>query len=60
MYFDAVLDMDDGMKPLFNGTPEDTVAWLKEQKFPDDLLIKVCLGRTMSLMTIFEYLYMYS
>jgi hypothetical protein len=56
MYFDAVLDLDNGMKPIFNGTPEETKAWLRSTTFPEHSNIRVCLGKTLGFVTILEYL----
>lgn len=52
-YFDAVLDED--LKPLCNGTPEEVLAWLESrQEYYDEL--QVCIGRTMQFVTVEEYL----
>ena len=54
-YFDAVLDGD--MSPLVNGSPEEVLLWLDRRPLiqeRDDL--QVCVGRTMQLMTVEEYL----
>ena len=54
-YFDAVLDGD--MRPLVNGSPEEVLLWLDRRPLiqeRDDL--QVCVGRTMQLMTVEEYL----
>lgn len=54
MYFDAVLDFN--LKPLFNGTPEETKKWLLKQ--PDVFLdqVRVCVGYSMEMLTVTEYL----
>lgn len=54
MYFDAVLDFN--MKPLFNGTPEETTKWLLKQ--PDTFLdqVRVCIGYSMEMVSATEYL----
>jgi hypothetical protein len=52
MYFDAVLDKD--MKPVFNGTPEETKKFLEETLLSLDH--SVCVGITMHLLTIPQYL----
>lgn len=52
MYFDAVLSKN--MKPLFNGSPEDTKQWLKDNETRSSDL--VCKGDTLELMTVEEYL----
>lgn len=54
MYFDAVLDSE--MLPLFNGTPAETWAWLKEQT-PERLeKLTVCQGQTTKFIPASEYL----
>lgn len=55
-YFDAVLD--DDMKPLVNGTPEEVLAWLEERinLMPLQEQVRVCIGRTMQMVTVEEYL----
>jgi hypothetical protein len=53
MFFDAVVD--DDMKPLFNGTPAETLEWVQTHMvFAPDL--RVCIGKSMSLVTFGEYL----
>ena len=52
MYFDAVLDPD--MRPLFNGTPEETREWLEKKSENSSLMI--CVGKTMRMLTPTEYL----
>lgn len=52
MYFDAVLDPD--MRPLFNGTPEETREWLENESETSSLVI--CVGKTMKILTPTEYL----
>lgn len=56
MYFDAVLD--DRMTPLFNGTPEETKAWLERWNPPQDIkdTLQVCRGKTLHMLTVDEYL----
>lgn len=56
MYFDAVLDINS--TPLFNGTPDETKAWLREHvdTSPDSGTWRVCPGRTMALVTVKSYL----
>jgi hypothetical protein len=55
MYFDAVLD--DRMKPVFNGTPEETEKWLKENPKKLDLSAhKVCYGYSMGVVSVSEYI----
>lgn len=52
-YFDAVLD--ERMQPLVNGTPEEVLAWLESRpQFEDQ--VQVCIGKTMQLVTVEEYL----
>ena len=52
MYFDAVLDKN--TKPVFNGTPEETLKWLV--KNPNWHKRWVCVGETMEIVTETEYL----
>lgn len=52
MYFDAVLD--ENMQPLFNGTPEETKAWLENNE--TDNSVRVCIGESMVLVTVPEYM----
>lgn len=53
MYFDAVLNVD--IDPVFNGTPEETRNWLKENpNHPEAILVSI--GRTNQIVTIEEYL----
>jgi len=54
IYYDAVLD--DNMRPVFNGTQEETVKWLTDSasRFTDTY--RVCVGMTMRLMEISDYL----
>lgn len=52
MYFDCVLDKD--MKPLFNGSSEETVRWLKENETADTDW--VCLGKGLERVSIPDYL----
>ena len=54
MYFDAVLDFN--MKPLFNGTPEETKEWLKKQTPEFQDTVRVCVGYSMQMVTVSEYL----
>lgn len=51
MYLDAVVT--DSMMPVFNGTPEETKAWLKEN-FRHDYW--VCIGETLKTIRAQEYL----
>lgn len=52
MYFDAVLDKDS--RPIFNGTPEETMEWLKTNQWAHK--VDVCIGRTMQIVSVPEYL----
>jgi hypothetical protein len=52
VYFDAVLDYD--MQPIFNGTPEKTREFLETKVLSLDHM--VCVGKTMELLTIPQYL----
>jgi len=52
-YFDAVLDQQ--MRPLCNGSPEEVLEWLDRHRNIEDEL-QVCVGRTMKLITVEEYL----
>ena len=56
MYFDAVLDAD--MEPLFNSTPEEVAEWLVEHA-ADSAPKQVCVGETMELLSIDDYLRQY-
>lgn len=53
MYFDAVLD--DNFQPVFNGTPEETKAWLgaRPEEHSD---WQVCPGRSMNPVSVDKYL----
>lgn len=51
-YFDTVLAPR--MDPVFTGTPEEVVKWLKER--PQAATFEVCIGKTMSIVTVGEYL----
>lgn len=53
MYFDAVLDKN--MQPIFNGTPQETREWL-QLNISDNRIDSICIGKTMQLVTIKEYL----
>ena len=50
-YFDAVLD--ENMQPVFNGTPEETQAWLLANSWAIEL--SVCIGRTMQVVSAKDY-----
>jgi hypothetical protein len=52
MFFDAVLDKD--MMPVFNDTPEKTKKFLETELLSLDH--SVCVGKTMRLLTIPQYL----
>lgn len=58
MYFDAV--MTEAMDVIFNGTPKEVNAWLKENGWlkPDSKQppIQVCIGRTLEMVSPSEYL----
>lgn len=55
-YFDAVLD--NNMKPLCNGTPEEVLAWLEARsEYHGEL--QVCIGMSMRFVTVEEYLQMF-
>lgn len=54
MYFDAVLNLK--MMPLFNGTPVEVKQWLENTTADLYKLFQVCIGETMQLMTVSEYL----
>lgn len=51
-YFDAVLDKDN--TPIFNDTPENTKRFLETTLLSLDH--KVCVGETMKMLTIPQYL----
>lgn len=53
-YFDAVLD--ENMVPQFNGTPTETKNWLRQQEIHQTTSWQVCLGKTMQMQTIPQYL----
>lgn len=50
--FDTVLNSE--MKTAYTGTPEEIVKWLKER--PQAATFEVCIGKTMSIVTVGEYL----
>lgn len=52
VYLDAVLD--ENLKPIFNGTPEETKEWLKENE--TDNSVRVCIGTSMAIVTVPEYM----
>lgn len=52
-YFDAVLD--DRMNPLINGRPEEVLEWLESRPSLEDR-VQVCIGKTMQMVTVEEYL----
>lgn len=53
-YFDAVLN---GRKiPVFNGTPDETEAWLRENLWSLAKGFVVCQGKTLEIKTAAEYL----
>lgn len=55
MYFDAVLY--DGVNPVFNGTPEETKEWLRNNiKDPDANHLSVCIGQTLATVSVADYL----
>lgn len=58
MYFDAVLNTD--MLPIYNGTPEQTKKWLEENPVEDEHAYQVCIGKTLQLVSVWEYKNMYS
>lgn len=51
-FFDAVLD--DAMMPVFNGTPEETLDWLKAN--PDAQSLRVCPGQSLRVIPAKEYM----
>jgi len=53
MYLDAVLDRQ--MRPMYNSTPDNVKQWLEEHK---DIRAgyDVCIGKTMKVVTVEEYL----
>jgi len=59
MYFDAVLDSNYNV--LFNGTPEETAAWLVAgaQDWKTQKNVHVCCGKTLQDMSIDDYLKMH-
>lgn len=59
MYFDAVVDAN--MVPVFNGTREQTLVWLKEN--PEYLKKndhRVVIGETLQVVTPWEFVNMYN
>jgi hypothetical protein len=58
MYFDAVIVPDNSfMNPIFNGTTEETVKWLKDNpSFKHREHSLVCVGKTLECMSIYQYL----
>lgn len=55
LYFDAVLD--ENMRPLFNGTPEETKEWLeKNEPVKTDNSVRVCIGTSLVIVTVPEYM----
>jgi hypothetical protein len=54
MYFDAVIT--DNYVPVFNGTPEETRQWLVDNHDPEATHIQVCVGATLKVISIAEYL----
>lgn len=51
-YFDAVLD--ENFQSVFNGTPNETVAWIKENPWAHGLV--VCVGRTTDVILVPLYM----
>lgn len=49
---DSVLD--EFMREVFNGTPEEVEKWLKEN--PSDKVYTIGIGKTMAVMSVPEYL----
>lgn len=54
MYFDAVLDHQ--YIPKFNGTSQEVKKWLRERRSMHDIYMGVCIGATMQIVPISEYL----
>lgn len=52
-YFDAVLD--ERMNPLVNGRPEEVLEWLDQRRGIEGE-IRVCIGKTMQIVSVEEYL----
>lgn len=61
MFFDAVLN--DRLYPIFNGTAEETLAWVKknaeEYEKEHDHEARVCIGTTMQTVTATKYLFLH-
>jgi deoxycytidine triphosphate deaminase len=55
MYFDAVLN-DETMSPVYNGTPDETKEWLEKYARLFLAPLNVCVGRTLDIVTVPEYL----
>jgi hypothetical protein len=53
MFFDAVLTKS--MRPVFNGTPDETKDWLVKN-LERAHIYDVCVGRTMQIVPTSEYL----
>lgn len=43
-----------GLRPIFSGTPEETVAWL--EKYPHTAELDVRIGETAKIVSVPEYL----
>lgn len=54
MYLDAVITKD--YIPVFNGTPEETRQWLRDNHDPEATHIQVCIGKTLKTVSIADYL----
>jgi hypothetical protein len=54
LYLDTVLD--ERLRPMFNGTREDTQAWLQENPVAVNRSSnRVCIGESMDLLSVSEY-----
>jgi hypothetical protein len=56
-YFDALLTED--MKPFYNGTTEQVVAWIRVNLIEDTKSVLVAVGKTMEVLSVKEYLQKY-
>ena len=57
MYLDAVVDVM--LDSIFNGTQEEVLSWL-EQHMIFAPVVQVCVGRTLEILSVDEYIKRYS
>lgn len=53
-YFDCVVDKD--IRPIYNGTPEETKKWLAQYKNEIPQTHQVVIGESLKTVSINEYL----